>query len=116
MYFSLNIASKRGTNATICTGRVFNVYPYTAFNLYQYTVFLDKTITSGKKACFGGAGYLELPRELLPSSSSEMRVQLTVRTRSKHGIIYWQGQSMVLNGAGQDFFGIGLVNGFVKFR
>ena len=45
-----------------------------------------------------------------------MRVQLTVSTESYEGVIYWQGQPVVMNGAGLDFFGIGLVNGHVKFR
>ncbi|XP_067947545.1 basement membrane-specific heparan sulfate proteoglycan core protein-like [Watersipora subatra] len=75
----------------------------------------DKTILSGKKACFSGTGYLELPRQILPSSSPEMKVQLTVATRSKEGLLYWQGQQSALSGAGRDFFGIGLVNGYVKF-
>mgnify|MGYP001792361009 CR=1 FL=1 len=76
----------------------------------------DKTIASGRKACFAGAGYLELPRNLLPSSSPRMKVQLTLRTSSSNGVIYWQGQPSILNGAGRDFFGIGLEDGFVKFR
>jgi len=45
-----------------------------------------------------------------------LQVQLTIKTNSSEGIIYWQGQQMALNGAGQDFFGIGLEKGFVKFR
>ena len=73
----------------------------------------------GKAFRFGGDGYVEFSKSLLPHSSSTNReiVSMVITTNATDGLIFWHGQEPTTPGkGGQDYMAIALSGGQILYR
>ncbi|CAH1774180.1 unnamed protein product, partial [Owenia fusiformis] len=68
----------------------------------------------GESAGFQGNSYIELPGSLLPhiNSQSEEVISITFATDSSDALLFWHGQTPEIDGKGQDYFAIAIVDGY----
>ncbi|XP_065579048.1 basement membrane-specific heparan sulfate proteoglycan core protein-like isoform X5 [Artemia franciscana] len=73
--------------------------------------------TFGSEASFGGNSYVELDRLMLPHTSSAVpeTIAIVFSTTDSNGILFWHGQKPEIDGRGQDYLSIAIVDGFVEF-
>ena len=76
---------------------------------------LFSAVVYGTAARFNNDGFVELAAPLT-SGYLQQEIALTVRTTDNNGVLYWHGQNPTESGVGQDYVGLGLVNGFLQFR
>uniref|UniRef100_T1IKD2 Basement membrane-specific heparan sulfate proteoglycan core protein n=1 Tax=Strigamia maritima TaxID=126957 RepID=T1IKD2_STRMM len=62
-------------------------------------------------------GYLELPRDLMPHSSSATAevMSLQFKTNKPNGLIFWHGQTPDTEGKGKDFVAVAVIDGYLEF-
>ncbi|VDM69893.1 unnamed protein product [Strongylus vulgaris] len=70
-----------------------------------------------RAARFDGDAFLEISSDEFPHLTSEKEevVELKFKTKEQNGVLFWQGQERGTSVVGEDYFSVGLIDGYLHF-
>ncbi|XP_054273123.1 basement membrane-specific heparan sulfate proteoglycan core protein-like isoform X4 [Macrosteles quadrilineatus] len=65
---------------------------------------------------FNGDGYIELSKDLLPHTDPDKAEQINIEftTSQANGLLLWHGQTPEMDGTGQDYLSVAMVDGYLQ--